>query len=214
MKITSTYKGYSINITPKYYKSQPEQIEYYECKIPTNYGLEDLELRSLSLDYLLYQHENTVDSYKNLVDNERIYHVLEVEYTKTGLDGSAQDSTLKAYYNYDTNQSFFNNITRKEYKKALTKEDLNFTPSTNTQELIDQFISFVNEKEDKFLKLNVPKLNINLEEKDRPSNSIKMQFLSTNGKVFTVPCHITEDGTIQCEPFTEENTIIGYSIRE
>jgi hypothetical protein len=198
IKITSTYKGYPVEV-----KYEGEKL--YSCTIKTRYGVEDREIIAKPIDHILYTQQWVIDDYKDfrrITPNERIYHVLEIEY---------QDSTLKAYYGYNTNESFFSNITRKEDKKAITKEDLNFTPSTNTQELIDQFISFVDSR-DKHLKLNVPKLNINLEEKDRPLNSIKMSFLSTNGKVFTVPCHITEDGTIQCEPFTEENTIIGYSL--
>lgn len=47
------------------------------------------------------------------------------------------------------------------------------------------------------------------EKKD--TRPLTMKFLTTNGKVITVPCSITEDGGIQCEPFKENVTIVGWS---
>ena len=134
MKITSTYKSYPVEITPG-------TLQDYSCVIPTHYGVEDLELRNRPIEYILSCHQGVVSSYKNLGEiapNERIYHVLEVEY---------KESTLKSYYNYNINQTFFNNIVNAKDKKTLTKKDLDFIPSTNTEELISQFISFIDEKD-------------------------------------------------------------------
>jgi hypothetical protein len=132
MKITSTYRGYSLEIT----SSEKENL--YSATIPVQYGLVDLELKEKSIDCILHTHENVVDSYKNLsTDPETLYHYLDVEY---------QDYILKGYYNFNINKTEFWLIYIPKEKKELLRKDLTFTPSTNTQELIDQFINFVDSK--------------------------------------------------------------------
>lgn len=131
VKITSTYKGYPVEI-------KLEGDKLYSCTIKTRYGIEDTEISKKPLDYVLYHQQITVDNYKTLIPPTDIYHQVDLEY---------KDFIFKSYYSYNTNQLFLRDIYNSKEKKYIKKEDLGFDPhNRTTQELIDQFITFVDSK--------------------------------------------------------------------
>lgn len=102
-----------------------------------------------------------------------------------------------------------------------TCEQLPYFPSGIFKVDLDVLIRYFQQKVDNQLASDAKKaeeekaLDELVNSSDKPSDKpkLKISLLTSNGKVINQPCHIREDGCVECEPFTEENTIVGSKLK-